>query len=469
MKKLLKSKLLEERGGVARLEDLTIPITSSSRLQRDFENGIENNDFHRVNSRGELEYFNSREEWEHAEAAALNNQLASHPSPEATEPKMVGRDQSAPLKRPDAAHGSKMAAHPPSSTDSSPVLPQRQSVYEAQRAAPPARKPQENVQQQQQDDSDEDDEDSDLEDLAGRIQMHEETSIPKTGLTRNLSNDFLPRKKTEKESHQASTEGKGREQDVAMDASLDPPGSVEQELKSLYEMIGMYQPETFELDHKLQPFLPDYIPCIGDIDPIIKISMPPTLSGQPLPESLQAHEYVGFVYLDEPNAQQSDPAVIDLALRAISLQETTKETNAKVRSIRLPPFSNNMDANKSAPHKALQNWIDTVADLQTKKNRPTGAASKGASLVDDDLEKLMAEWPSEIDFALTQHTIQLPTADIDLSLQDFARLCCTILDVAVKPVRSNYNGPRKQLVDSISSIFAVYLLFKNNQHFSGRV
>lgn len=439
------------------------------RLQRDFENGIENNDFHRINSRGELEYFNSREEWEHAEAAALNNHLASPPSPESAEPKMVARDQSAPLKRPAAAHGSKIAAHPPSSTDSSPILPQRQSVYEAQRAAPPTRKPQESL-QQQQDDSDEDDEDSDLEDLAGRIQMHEETSIPKTGLTRNLSNEFLPRKKTEKETPQASAEGNGREfadQDVAIGASLDP-GSVEQELKSLYEMIGMYQPETFELDHKLQPFLPDYIPCIGDIDPIIKISMPPTLSGQPLPESLQAHEYVGFVYLDEPNAQQSDPAVIDLALRAISLQETTKETNAKVRSIRLPPFSNNMDANKSAPHKALQNWIDTVADLQTKKNRPTGAGSKGASLV-DDLEKLMAEWPSEIDSALTQHTIQLPSADIDLCLKDFARLCCTILDVPVKPVRSNYSGPRKQLVDSISTIFSVYLLFKNNQHFSGRV
>lgn len=415
---------------------------------------------------------------ERAEATAFNAQLASA-SEEATEPKMVGRDQSAPKRptRPDSAHGPKNSSRPPSSTDSSPLIQKRQSVYEAQRAAPPSKIPQERQNQQQQDESEEDDgesdEDSDLEDLAGRIQMHEETSIPKSGLTRNHSNDFLPRKKSVKNVAQVSDQvaqvsDKNQKLGDGDDGDSLDPGSVEKELKSLYEMIGMYQPETFELDQNLQPFVPDYIPCIGDIDPIIKISMPPTLFGQPLPQTLQAHEYVGFVYLDEPNTQQSDPAVVDLALRAISLQETTKESNAKVRSIKLPPFSKNLDANKSAPHKALQNWIDTVADLQAKKNRPSGSGSMGAALT-NDLEKLMAEWPPEIDSALTQNAIQLPSADIDLGLKDFARLCCAILDIPVKPVKSTYQGPRKQLIDSISTIFSVYLLFKNNQHFSVRV
>lgn len=33
-----------------------------------------------------------------------------------------------------------------------------------------------------------------------------------------------------------------------------------------------YTPQTVELDYKLKPFIPDYIPAVGDIDAFIKVS-----------------------------------------------------------------------------------------------------------------------------------------------------------------------------------------------------
>ncbi len=32
-----------------------------------------------------------------------------------------------------------------------------------------------------------------------------------------------------------------------------------------------YTPQTLELDHKMKPFIPDFIPSVGDIDAFIKV------------------------------------------------------------------------------------------------------------------------------------------------------------------------------------------------------
>jgi intraflagellar transport protein 46 len=50
-----------------------------------------------------------------------------------------------------------------------------------------------------------------------------------------------------------------------------PAADLEKDMKALLKMIEAYRPENFELEPQLQPFTPDYIPCIGDIDPMIKV------------------------------------------------------------------------------------------------------------------------------------------------------------------------------------------------------
>ena len=46
---------------------------------------------------------------------------------------------------------------------------------------------------------------------------------------------------------------------------------VSSDIKELFQYITRYTPQTIELEHKLKPFIPDYIPAVGDIDAFIKV------------------------------------------------------------------------------------------------------------------------------------------------------------------------------------------------------
>ena len=45
-------------------------------------------------------------------------------------------------------------------------------------------------------------------------------------------------------------------------------------LQELFKYIARYKPKTIELDSILKPFLPDYLPAIGDLDPFLKVGRP---------------------------------------------------------------------------------------------------------------------------------------------------------------------------------------------------
>jgi len=55
----------------------------------------------------------------------------------------------------------------------------------------------------------------------------------------------------------------------------------------------------------------------------------------------------------------------------------------------------------------------------------------------------------------------LPGDDIDLTLEDYAKLCCTLLDI---PIYQD-NGDKKNLIESLHVLFTLYSEFKANQHF----
>ena len=44
------------------------------------------------------------------------------------------------------------------------------------------------------------------------------------------------------------------------------------EVIQLFSNILLYTPSNIELDYKLKPFIPEYIPTVGDIDAFIKVS-----------------------------------------------------------------------------------------------------------------------------------------------------------------------------------------------------
>jgi intraflagellar transport protein 46 len=47
--------------------------------------------------------------------------------------------------------------------------------------------------------------------------------------------------------------------------------STNDEMKELFQYITRYRPQDIELEPELKPFIPDYIPAIGDIDAFIKV------------------------------------------------------------------------------------------------------------------------------------------------------------------------------------------------------
>ena len=48
--------------------------------------------------------------------------------------------------------------------------------------------------------------------------------------------------------------------------------AVSSEIKQIFSYITYYTPQIIDIEMKLKPFIPDYIPAVGDIDAFIKVS-----------------------------------------------------------------------------------------------------------------------------------------------------------------------------------------------------
>ena len=50
--------------------------------------------------------------------------------------------------------------------------------------------------------------------------------------------------------------------------------NVSQEVKDLFIHITNFQPQKIDLETKLKPFIPDYIPAVGEVDAQLKMPRP---------------------------------------------------------------------------------------------------------------------------------------------------------------------------------------------------
>ena len=215
--------------------------------------------------------------------------------------------------------------------------------------------------------------------------------------------------------------------DPAEFADLDAP----EDVKEILQYIGRYKPTVVDLETQLKPFVPDYIPAVGDIDGFLKVPRP---DGQP--------DCLGLKTLDEPAAKQSNPTVLNLQLRAASKQASAGPQ--RVGSI--------ADASRNAPK--IKEWVASVERM----HRDTGAASATVAYRRPmpDVETLMQEWPPEFERMLRQ--VRLPDAEVDLDLTTLAGLVCNLVDI---PVHGN-------VVESLHVLFTLFHEFKSNPHFAKR-
>ncbi|KAK6173616.1 hypothetical protein SNE40_017034 [Patella caerulea] len=226
------------------------------------------------------------------------------------------------------------------------------------------------------------------------------------------------------------------EDDVHVEGAYDPAEydnlPVSPEIKELFQYITRYTPQSIELEHKLKPFIPDFIPAVGDIDAFLKISRP---DGKP--------DTLGLTVLDEPCAKQSDPTVLDLQLRAISKQTMAKQLIVKSLD----------NAEKNPKH--VENWIESIRDLHRSKPPPNVHYSKNMP----DIDTLMQEWPPEFEDLLKE--IGLPSAELDCDLGQYVEIICGLLDI---PIYKN-SPQRNEKIQALHVLFTLYSEFRNSQHF----
>lgn len=103
--------------------------------------------------------------------------------------------------------------------------------------------------------------------------------------------------------------------------------------------------------------------------------------------------------------------------------------------------------------KQILSWIDSVAEIHKTKQPPSVSYTKKMP----DVESLMQVWPQEVEEILSD--IQLPGEDIDLSLDEYSKVACNILDI---PIHRNYDN---SVIEGLHVMFTLYSAFKENQHF----
>ncbi|KAG7233198.1 hypothetical protein INR49_007358, partial [Caranx melampygus] len=168
---------------------------------------------------------------------------------------------------------------------------------------------------------------------------------------------------------------------------------VSTEVKELFQYITRYTPQSIELEHSLKPFIPDFIPAVGDIDAFLKVPRPDNKA-----------DGLGLLVLDEPS---------------------------KVSSV-VSPQSN---------PRAVDSWVDSISALH--RSKPPASVQYGRPM--PDIDSLMQEWPAELEELLGR--LRLPSARLGCGLGRYADLLCCLLDVPVYGSR----------VQSLHLLFSLYL------------
>ncbi|XP_032057628.1 intraflagellar transport protein 46 homolog [Aythya fuligula] len=240
------------------------------------------------------------------------------------------------------------------------------------------------------------------------------------------------------EDEEDSEESSGSDSEDDSEEHGTPPGGdynlaecdylqVSPEIKELFEYIRRYTPKTINIEYKLLPFIPDFIPAVGDIDAFLKVPRP---DGKP--------DNLGLLVLDEPSTKQSDPTVLSLWLTENSKQHNITQ-QIKVKSVE----------NAEKNPKAIDSWIESISELHRCKPPATVHYTRPMP----DIETLMQEWSPEFEELLGK--VGLPTAEMNCDLAEYVDMICAILDIPVY----------KSRIQPLHVLFSLYSEFKNSQHF----
>lgn len=115
-----------------------------------------------------------------------------------------------------------------------------------------------------------------------------------------------------------------------------------------------------EINTELKPFIPDYIPAVGEVDAFLKIPRP---DGEV--------EKLGLAIIDEPKLNQSKRAVIDLMLAE----------HGKIHRKDYKEIHTIENAHKN--QREITNWVSNVEKIMKGRSAPTVSYSQKMPDIDD--------------------------------------------------------------------------------------
>lgn len=205
-------------------------------------------------------------------------------------------------------------------------------------------------------------------------------------------------------------------------------------MKDLFEYIQRYKPQKIELESKLKPFIPDFVPAVGEVDACLKM---------PKPDGTK--EDLGISQLDEPALNCEDKTVLEL-----------KYVQSKNVGRAAPVTVDSIESADKKP-KEVSRWINSVQELHKTRPPPTVNYTKQMP----DFDQLMSEMHPEMEQALKD--ISFPGGHIDMHPSDYARVLLTMLDIPVHKLANN-----KSLIESLHVFFTLFSEFRQNQHFKNQ-
>ncbi|KAH0577554.1 Intraflagellar transport complex B protein 46 [Spironucleus salmonicida] len=184
----------------------------------------------------------------------------------------------------------------------------------------------------------------------------------------------------------------------------------------LLELFRTFVPTELMLETLFVPFLPDYQPAIGDVDPFIKVGRP---DGKLEP--------LGLIVLDEPCNNQSEPTILESMLEAKTKPIARSKDKTTIKSNKKDKKS--QDAKIKAidyDKEIIHDWVDKVEKI----HQTQGSAEYNYS-VPVPSATILELWDTEMESIIK--TIDLPKPSIELSIEQYAKVCCLILDIPVGP------------------------------------
>ena len=133
--------------------------------------------------------------------------------------------------------------------------------------------------------------------------------------------------------------------------------------------MSRYKPEVIEINTELKPFIPDYIPAVGEVDAFLKIPRP---DGEV--------EKLGLAIIDEPKLNQSKRAVIDLMLAEHG--KIHRKDYKEIHAIE--------NAHKNS--REITNWVSNVEKIMKGRSAPTVSYSQKMPDIDDLMQVLHFKW-----------------------------------------------------------------------------